>query len=82
VVPYILRILEHQHVNSETDTLIEFIRALYLYAHGHAGEGIAVESATKTINNIDNSVGVFRKLLENPLARDAALRLISEIENR
>jgi hypothetical protein len=82
VVPYVLLILENNDVNPETEVLLEFLRALRQYARGFVGQNLAVESSKKIIADIDNSMDVFRRLSENPLTRDAALELISEIENK
>lgn len=82
VVPYILRIIEHHEVNSETELLIELLRHLRGNARAFIDQNLAVESATTIIHDINNSIGIYRSLSENPLAKDAALHLISDIENR
>ena len=81
VVPYVLLILENSEVNPETEVLLEFLRALRQYAKGFVSDSLAVESASQIINEIDSSVSIFRDLSENPLTKDSALELISDIEN-
>lgn len=81
VIPYILRILEHQEVNSDTELLIVFLKNIRINAGDFFRQGIAAESSKKIIADIDSSIELYRRLSAAPLARDAALDLISEIEN-
>ncbi len=80
VVPFILRILEHQESNSETELLIVFLKNIYINANEFLHQGIAVESSKKIVADINNSIGAIRSLSDNLLVRDAALELIFEIE--
>ncbi|MBZ0301957.1 MAG: hypothetical protein K8J31_19570 [Anaerolineae bacterium] len=81
VVPYILRILEHCEVNTETELLLELLAALRSYAEGFIGRNLAKESSTAVISDIDNSKALFLRLSKNPLAKETALELIADIEN-
>ena len=83
VVPYILRILENREINGDTGLLIEFLRAMYSYAHGFVERDMGgVEDSRQIISDIENAKDIIRNLSENPLTRDTALHLITDIEHK
>ena len=82
VVPYILRILEQGEVNTETEVLLGFLKDMRSSANGfirHAND--TIENATRIIDDIDGSKDVFERLSDNPLTQEAALELLSAIED-
>lgn len=81
VVIYIIRILESQEVNSQTEWLITFLKNMRINAQEYLKKSLAVETSKRIISDIDQSINVFKRLLENPFTKDASKELIAEIEN-
>ena len=65
----------------ETELLIVFLKNIRISVGDFSRQDIAAESSKKIVADIDSSIELYRRLSAAPLARDAALDLISDIEN-